>query len=587
MLVEGNKFACDACIRGHRVTGCEHVDRQLTQIAKKGRPVSQCSSCRQSRKSRGTHNKCECGTKEPNTIPAGGLIQQGKEWVIGPGINVCLCMESKNYVCKCCQRQREQTLDTVPEGNESGVLNPPLAPHSFISRPRALVPTMSETSLHSLGAQYGKMRPLHARHAHQYSVPYSIPANTSSDRLNIGLSRRIRSEHSSPTLDPVSNTWAGDMPPLDLLSSTVEQRSHGISIAPAMNSARPTPRQTPLHSPLNTPISAVHSSVLTADSLQKPVSTLGAVIEEPIYESSADTNMLGSVFHRPSVAAMSGDASGLLNATRVAHSRSLQPLSVNTAQAQYNDFSGEGYLTSAPPSATTAFFHQPPSGYSMVGYGDMYGAPSSRAPTVAGSNYGDAADEGGPGSPQTPFTPGIGNGLFVDQSGPMNLSEGYEQVGASMGLSAHYSQRNSAVGLSNVSSDSSEYPDPNMSRRPSLASSSYSNFNGVPSTDSFPQWPLRSGEQTPALYGSQLSLYHENYDPNDQNGMYAMSGNVSDDENDMLYMKPTARRQIQIESQKATVARQQFELQQWANQRLTSYTNAASNNTMAVENLES
>src|SRR5690606_13850566 len=140
-----------------------------------------------------------------------------------------------------------------------------------------------------------------------------------------------------------------------------------------------------------------------------------------------------------------------------------------------------------------------------------------------------------------------------------------------------------AIGLSNVSSDSSEYPDPNMSRRPSLASSSYSNFNALPSTDSFGQWPLRSGDQTPAPYGSQLSLYHENYYPNDSS-IYAMSGNVSEDETDFICMAPPARRQI--ENQKAIAARQQVELQQWANQRLTQYNNT-NNNTMAVDVLES
>lgn len=43
------------------------LDRPLTHINKKGRPVSQCSHCRGLRKSRTTHVKCECGDKKKKT----------------------------------------------------------------------------------------------------------------------------------------------------------------------------------------------------------------------------------------------------------------------------------------------------------------------------------------------------------------------------------------------------------------------------------------------------------------------------------------------------------------------------------------
>lgn len=39
------------------------IDRPLTHIAKKGRPVSQCAHCRTLRKSRSAHVKCDCGEK--------------------------------------------------------------------------------------------------------------------------------------------------------------------------------------------------------------------------------------------------------------------------------------------------------------------------------------------------------------------------------------------------------------------------------------------------------------------------------------------------------------------------------------------
>jgi Copper fist DNA binding domain len=119
MLIKGEKYACDACVRGHRVSSCQHqgkppltppdskvaasferlgqsaifsnvirsldhltrasqrtlcdtkseadddpsADRPLVHINKKGRPVSQCPHCRGLRKARAQHVKCDCAEK--------------------------------------------------------------------------------------------------------------------------------------------------------------------------------------------------------------------------------------------------------------------------------------------------------------------------------------------------------------------------------------------------------------------------------------------------------------------------------------------------------------------------------------------
>lgn len=83
MLIKGEKYACEACVRGHRVSNCQHSDRPLQHINKKvytvhfycramltcltqGRPVSQCTHCRTLRKSRSAHVRCDCGEKAHN-----------------------------------------------------------------------------------------------------------------------------------------------------------------------------------------------------------------------------------------------------------------------------------------------------------------------------------------------------------------------------------------------------------------------------------------------------------------------------------------------------------------------------------------
>ncbi|WWC90482.1 uncharacterized protein L201_005418 [Kwoniella dendrophila CBS 6074] len=70
VLINERKYACEKCIKGHRVSGCTHTDRPLYEIKKKGRPATQCTHCKDKRKATGSsvHTKCACGTpKVPPT----------------------------------------------------------------------------------------------------------------------------------------------------------------------------------------------------------------------------------------------------------------------------------------------------------------------------------------------------------------------------------------------------------------------------------------------------------------------------------------------------------------------------------------
>ncbi|KAL7326839.1 hypothetical protein PS15p_209114 [Mucor circinelloides] len=60
MLINGEKWACETCIKGHRATHCKHTDRKLISIKKKGRPATQCKRCRELRVLRQLHVKCDC-----------------------------------------------------------------------------------------------------------------------------------------------------------------------------------------------------------------------------------------------------------------------------------------------------------------------------------------------------------------------------------------------------------------------------------------------------------------------------------------------------------------------------------------------
>lgn len=66
VYVNGTKFACASCIKGHRSSSCHHSDRPLFEIKKKGRPISQCEKCRELRKNKRMHVRCTCG--QPSVI---------------------------------------------------------------------------------------------------------------------------------------------------------------------------------------------------------------------------------------------------------------------------------------------------------------------------------------------------------------------------------------------------------------------------------------------------------------------------------------------------------------------------------------
>ncbi|KAJ5105628.1 hypothetical protein NUU61_002975 [Penicillium alfredii] len=159
MLIDGEKWACEACVRGHRVSSCHHSDRPLTHINKKGRPVSQCTHCRGLRKSRTTHVKCECGDKKKNSSDCH--------------------TEDSHHRCGCCHGQRctcalkkEHHLDPVPE---TGLpLSQPSAPAEPPRKP-LLTSTKSESTLTIFRDGHHKPAHKHNDMAHKCGLPYTIP----------------------------------------------------------------------------------------------------------------------------------------------------------------------------------------------------------------------------------------------------------------------------------------------------------------------------------------------------------------------------------------------------------------------------
>lgn len=68
LLIIIKKKKSSPCIRGHRVKKCQHKDRQLFPVLKRGRQISQCTHCRDLRKTKQSHVKCTCAVSSGKYI---------------------------------------------------------------------------------------------------------------------------------------------------------------------------------------------------------------------------------------------------------------------------------------------------------------------------------------------------------------------------------------------------------------------------------------------------------------------------------------------------------------------------------------
>ncbi|KAF2468486.1 uncharacterized protein BDR25DRAFT_265181 [Lindgomyces ingoldianus] len=172
-LINGEKFACQSCIKGHRVSGCTHTDRELQHINPKGRPVKQCEHCRGARKSKSHHAKCDCGEKKDK----GKLKDRGdaKGEILADvdvdgvsnhaavGENACCCHSGAKCICGLKSDIFDLKLDT---GRHSL--------HGARTKPK-LTSTHSESTLTVFAN--GHHKPCHRNNntAHVSGAPYKIP----------------------------------------------------------------------------------------------------------------------------------------------------------------------------------------------------------------------------------------------------------------------------------------------------------------------------------------------------------------------------------------------------------------------------
>ncbi|GAA5865942.1 hypothetical protein JCM3774_005531 [Rhodotorula dairenensis] len=129
VLVDGVKYACQQCIKGHRSSKCTHSTRPLTEIRRKGRPSTQCAHCKQLRKTRSVHARCDCAAKESTQEHAARVLPNGLADVVGKDVpdpyvrtepsgvtrllNPCNCLRGGK--CTCCESVKRATTKFFPD----------------------------------------------------------------------------------------------------------------------------------------------------------------------------------------------------------------------------------------------------------------------------------------------------------------------------------------------------------------------------------------------------------------------------------------------------------------------------------------
>ncbi|GAA5863211.1 hypothetical protein JCM1840_002512 [Sporobolomyces johnsonii] len=164
VLIDGVKYACQTCIKGHRSSKCTHTNRPLIEIKKKGRPTSQCAHCRELRKTRSVHGRCDCVARDQQDKPAArvlpnGLVDamlppapqastSGSTEVLKSGVtrllNPCNCR--RGGPCTCCEVVSRAAPKAFPGDSPSPSASSPASPPSCCSPPPAPLPSASSST---------------------------------------------------------------------------------------------------------------------------------------------------------------------------------------------------------------------------------------------------------------------------------------------------------------------------------------------------------------------------------------------------------------------------------------------------------
>jgi hypothetical protein len=368
-VIDGEKWACASCIKGHRVSGCTHTDRELHHINPKGRPVKQCEHCRGARKSKSHHAKCECGDKKDKDKSK----DNGDAKVDGNG---CRCHSGAK--CICGKDTHALKLDTGKH-----------TLHNARQKPK-LNTTHSESTLTVFAN--GHHKPCHRNNnsAHVSGAPYKIPrphtlhghsafAGYSQDCL-----QRLQ-DIPEPSAPRSMDTLSLSDPDWYMMFGSGQRSVDSLPLTPITGALDSTTLQDSL-------FSAPGSAFLGQESNSPSESHLSDAVSNPKWWGAPMTNAfgMGSLSTSPSQDCLTNSendwgihSAGLNDPLWSAGDLPLNPSKLNDTLTQPISHSGESNHQSAPGLTTASSTHSDVGDATLFGELDFKNPPSTVSDPLA------------------------------------------------------------------------------------------------------------------------------------------------------------------------------------------------------------
>ncbi|KAK5123610.1 hypothetical protein LTR85_002648 [Meristemomyces frigidus] len=220
---DGTKWACQSCLKGHRVSGCNHTDRELTLVPKKGRPITQCQHCRLERKKRSAHVSCECGeVDKPHHSKEKCIHLREAEERVKAGVREGHPVESAEKDAAhleavaeeqgCCCHHGGKCTCAMLKKDVMKVDNGATPPHGPAVKPR-LETTKSDGSITVF--QNGHHKPVHRKNhlAHESGLPYKMPMPRAHTEQNVSAKARRSVDSLALDKDKTFNPPASSLTP--------------------------------------------------------------------------------------------------------------------------------------------------------------------------------------------------------------------------------------------------------------------------------------------------------------------------------------------------------------------------------------
>ncbi|EJS43817.1 cup2p [Saccharomyces arboricola H-6] len=117
VVINGVKYSCETCIRGHRAAQCTHTDGPLQMIRRKGRPSTTCGHCKELRRTKNFNPSGGCMCASARRLAVGGEEDASR----------CRCDEGEPCRChtkrKTSRRQKVGSCHSTESTTDTGCAN--------------------------------------------------------------------------------------------------------------------------------------------------------------------------------------------------------------------------------------------------------------------------------------------------------------------------------------------------------------------------------------------------------------------------------------------------------------------------------